>query len=61
MDHKVDPKKYCCPTYKTSIRKGALSTTGMSTNYVVPIELATKKDPMQWTLCGTAFLLNLDE
>merc|ERR1711968_4051 len=61
MDHKVDPKKYCCPTYKTSVRKGALSTTGMSTNYVVPIELATEKEPMQWTLCGTAFLLNLDE
>ena len=42
-------------------KRGALSTTGMSTNYVVAIELPTEKKPTAWTLCGTAFLLNLDD
>lgn len=61
LDHKRSLDEYQCPTYKTSVRKGALSTTGMSTNYVVAIELPTEKKPTAWTLCGTAFLLNLDD
>jgi dynein heavy chain len=60
-NHVMDPSKYQCPTYKTSVRKGALSTTGMSTNYVVAIELPSSKEPTSWTMGGTAFLLNLDD
>ena len=61
LDHHCDPTKYECPTYKTAVRKGALSTTGMSTNYVVAIELKTSAKPTSWVMAGTAFLLNLTD
>jgi dynein heavy chain len=61
--HKPDPKDYCCPCYKTSTRSGALSTTGMSTNYVLNIELPCRDGdvPSKWVLAGTALLTNLND
>ncbi|RHZ02207.1 hypothetical protein DYB26_000657 [Aphanomyces astaci] len=52
--------EYPCPVYKTSVRKGTLSTTGMSTNFVVAVYLPSTKTPDHWVLNGAAFLLNLD-
>ena len=40
-DHVPAKANYLCPVYKTTVRAGALSTTGISTNYVVAIELET--------------------
>ena len=61
VQHKPDPNKYLCPVYKTSERKGVLSTTGMSTNFVVALELDTFENPDKWVLTGCAALLNLDD
>ncbi len=55
------PTSYACPIYKTAVRKGVLSTTGMSTNFVVAVELPTAVDPDTWVLAGVAALLNLTD
>ncbi|KDO23904.1 hypothetical protein SPRG_20887 [Saprolegnia parasitica CBS 223.65] len=54
------PQGYACPVYKTSARRGTLSTTGISTNFVVSVLLPCKLDPGHWVLHGTALLCNLD-
>ena len=59
--HKQPPGTYATPVYKTAVRKGVLSTTGMSTNFVVAVELPTAVDPDTWVLAGVAALLNLTD
>jgi dynein heavy chain, axonemal len=58
-----DGAVYPCPTYKTSTRSGALSTTGMSTNYIAPIDLPTPagKPPSFWICQGIAMLCALND
>jgi len=61
IDLKDDEEMYYAPLYKTAERKGVLSTTGMSTNFIVDIACPTKADPGLWVRRAAALLCQLSD
>ncbi len=61
VENRVQPKEgiYNCPLYKVVSRRGTLSTTGHSTNFVSYIEFASKEHEDIWIRAGVAAFLSL--
>lgn len=49
--------KYATPLYTTTSRFGVLSTTGLSTNYVMNMHLKTEQPESWWILRGAAVFI----
>ncbi len=50
---------YPCPVYRTQLRKGEITPTGHSTNYIFTLDLPSDHPPKHWINRGVAATLEL--
>jgi dynein heavy chain len=55
----VEYPSYRCPVYREGSRRGTLSTSGHSTNFVMNVKMPTDHDPSHWVLRGVAMITQL--
>jgi dynein heavy chain len=58
--HRLPSNFHSVPVYRTTIRKGVISSLGASSNYVLSIEAPTDKPRAYWTLKGAACVCALN-
>ena len=61
IDNYDNTGEYPCPLYKTTERKGELSTTGHSTNFVMFFDFPTEEEAVHWVRRGVAMVCVLDD
>lgn len=52
--------RYPCPVYRTSLRRGVLTTTGHSSNYILDILLPSNEHANKWIRLGVALFQQKD-
>ncbi|XP_072105024.1 dynein axonemal heavy chain 6-like isoform X2 [Mobula birostris] len=59
-DSPVGDRYYECPMYRTSQRAGSLSTTSLSSTFIIAVHLPTALPADHWVLRGVALVCQMD-